>query len=120
MALAGGGGIRYHHSMTELNFLSAYVRFFLSLAAGLFALSLVASVLIDHFFTEYSVRDYRLARVWGRIRRPRVAGGELDIEDISLIDLASQLTYGRLSQQRERELARGRSSRSYRSLFSEW
>ena len=105
--------------MQEFILLDAYGRFVLSLSAGLFAFSLVVGGIIDHFFTEFSIKEYRLAhRLRGR-RKERTA---LDVQDISLTDLASQLTYGRMSRRKEAELHRGlssrTSSRTYRSLHS--
>jgi hypothetical protein len=93
---------------------SAYVRFIVTLAGGLTAFCVLVSGVIDQFFTEHSWRDYR------RASKPAVLSGteaELDVEDISVLDLASQLSSGRLSRKREDELHKLISSRSYRSYL---
>jgi len=104
--------------MPELDVMGAYLRFVASLGIGLWALSVGVSLFIDHFFTEHSVKDYRFASLLRQIQRDRAADADLDVEDVSLADLASQLTQGRHSRRKEAELYRKSTLRSHRGILS--
>jgi hypothetical protein len=101
--------------MPQFDEWTAYVRFVLTLATGLTAFCVLVSGVIDQFFTEHSWRDYRRAKAVTQSAGPEAA---LDVVDISLLDLASQLTHGGRSRKSEEELQRQMSSRSYRSYLS--
>lgn len=103
--------------MIEYDAFDAYIRFVTWLAVGLTAFSVVAGGVIDQFLTEHSIRDYRRAHELRKWRKVVVDDRELDVVDVSIFDLASQLTSGRLSRKSEQELHKKLSSRSYRSLI---
>ena len=101
--------------MPQFDEWTAYVRFVVTLAAGLTAFCVLVTGVIDQFFTEHSWRDYKRAALNKRLTGPEAS---LDVEDISILDLASQLTSGGRSRKDDEALHRQLSTKSYRSYLS--